>query len=569
MIRLLYLATIVICALPLLPGVIGIAVPAFSWLPALGLDFPNLSAFSSALQWPGLGQSILLTLFSGVGSTVLATTFCFLILQANWNSSRWQRIEHLIAPMLALPHVAFAIGFAFTFSPTGWLFRVAETAGIDTASLFALIQDPYGIGLMLALAIKETPFLLLMSVSVLHQIQFNQLQAVASGLGYSHSESWLKVILPQWLPKMRMPIYAVLAYGLSVVDIAMILGPSRPPTLAILVWQWFNEPDLTQIPRAAVGAIILLVLSFGVLTLARLIEWLLFDVKRQWQYSGPSSKKNKIFLSGVHLHWPFTMVPVIVVPVLFIWSFAQRWRFPDLLPSRYSTRFWQQESESLIQLASNSILLALSSAFIALVLAIGCLEHRQKYQRGIPTWLIALPMVIPQLSILFGIQVSTFLFTGQHYWFWVIWSHVLFVFPYLYLALDGPWRTYDIRLDQSARSLGLSAWSAWWRVKRPLMMPAIWLALAVGMSVSLAQYLPTQILGAGRISTLTTEAVALASGQDRRVSAIYGLLQGLLPLVFFTLALIASRLSGNYSRRSQQQRSTDTDDLICGKPHYK
>ena len=78
-------------------------------------------------------------------------------------------------------------------------------------------------------------------------------------------------------------------------------------------------------------------------------------------------------------------------------------------------------------------------------------------------------------------------------------------------------------------------------MKFPQLKPALWLAFAVGCSVSLAQYLPTQMLGAGRVSTLTTEAVTLASGQDRRISAIYGLLQGLLPLVFFTIAMMLAQ----------------------------
>ncbi|MGR5542427.1 thiamine ABC transporter permease, partial [Vibrio campbellii] len=63
------------------------------------------------------------------------------------------------------------------------------------------------------------------------------------------------------------------------------------------------------------------------------------------------------------------------------------------------------------------------------------------------------------------------------------------------------------------------------------------------ISVSLAQYLPTLMLGAGRISTLTTEAVALSSGFDRRVTAIYAIWQALLPLLFFVLAIVLSRLS--------------------------
>ena len=35
----------------------------------------------------------------------------------------------------------------------------------------------------------------------------------------------------------------MLAYGLSVVDMAMILGPNTPPTLAVLIWRWLADPD--------------------------------------------------------------------------------------------------------------------------------------------------------------------------------------------------------------------------------------------------------------------------------------------------------------------------------------
>jgi len=578
MIRLLYLFTLALCALPFVPGILGIIIPAFSWLPPLGLTTPNLSAFEAVLQWPAVIQSIGLTLFTGLGSTGLAILFCFLILKQYWNSSRWQHVEHSLSPMLAMPHVAFAIGFAFTFSPAGWFYRLLESIGFETSGWFSLVKDQYGIGLLLALAIKETPFLLLMSISVLQQIKVNRLQAVASGLGYNHNESWLKVILPQWLPGMRLPIFAVAAYGISVVDVALILGPTRPPTFSVLVWQWFNEPELTLLPRAAVGAIVLLSIALLSLGIIRAAEWYLLQYCRQWQINGPARLSSNTSFSTSDpnrasrrfpTYVPFVLVPLLVIPILVLWSFAQRWRFPDLLPSRYSTRFWQQESLSLVELAANSISLALVSSLCSLILAVACLEYRQQYQRGIPNWLIALPMVLPQLSLLFGIQITTFFIPGQWYWVWVAWSHLFFVFPYLYLALDGPWRNYDIRLDQSARSLGLNGWQTWWRVKRPLLLPAIWLGLAVGVSVSLAQYLPTQMLGAGRISTLTTEAVALASGQDRRVSAIYGLLQGVLPFIFFTMAIAANRYSARFTRRTQQQRRESPDDIICGKPHFK
>jgi putative thiamine transport system permease protein len=58
-------------------------------------------------------------------------------------------------------------------------------------------------------------------------------------------------------------------------------------------------------------------------------------------------------------------------------------------------------------------------------------------------------------------------------------------------------------------------------------------AAAVGFAVSVAQYLSTQFVGAGRHATVTTEALTLASGGQRTLMAAFALLQALLPAMAF------------------------------------
>ena len=67
-------------------------------------------------------------------------------------------------------------------------------------------------------------------------------------------------------------------------------------------------------------------------------------------------------------------------------------------------------------------------------------------------------------------------------------------------------------------------------------------ALAVGFSVSVGQYLVTLMIGAGRVETLTTEAVALASGGQSRVFGVYALAPALLPAFAFAFAIAIPRL---------------------------
>lgn len=69
-----------------------------------------------------------------------------------------------------------------------------------------------------------------------------------------------------------------------------------------------------------------------------------------------------------------------------------------------------------------------------------------------------------------------------------------------------------------------------------------------GLSVSIAQYLPTLWLGAGRIPTLTSQAVALSSGGEVQTLAAQALWQLLLPAVCFTLTALLAWLAGRYRR---------------------
>ena len=70
-----------------------------------------------------------------------------------------------------------------------------------------------------------------------------------------------------------------------------------------------------------------------------------------------------------------------------------------------------------------------------------------------------------------------------------------------------------------------------------MLLAPILTAFAVGFAVSVGQYLPTLLVGGGRIQTLTTEAVALSAGGDRRAIGVFALAQTVAALLPFALAL--------------------------------
>ena len=106
----------------------------------------------------------------------------------------------------------------------------------------------------------------------------------------------------------------------------------------------------------------------------------------------------------------------------------------------------------------------------------------------------------------------------------------------MFLTLSDPWRAWDKRYGEIAFGLGAGRNRMFWRIRLPMLLKPALVASAVGFAVSIGQYLPTVLIGAGRLPTITTEAVALASGGDRRIIGVYAFLQMILPFAGFAVA---------------------------------
>jgi putative thiamine transport system permease protein len=180
------------------------------------------------------------------------------------------------------------------------------------------------------------------------------------------------------------------------------------------------------------------------------------------------------------------------------------------------------------------------STLVALVLVVACLENEARMRRRAGTrvlWLLYVPLLVPQIAFLFGAQVLLVRAGLDGTLAAVVWAHLVFVLPYLFLSLCDPWRALDPRYARSAASLGASPLRVLVAVKIPLLARPLLVACAVAFAVSVAQYLPTVFAGNGLVATLTTEAVTLASGADRRVVGAYATIQALLPMAAFAIAV--------------------------------
>ena len=530
---------------------------------AAGLDG---AAWTTLFAEPQTWHALAMSLWTGLMSTLLAIAGAAWVLAATvGNAHAGGSMARWLSPLLAVPHAAFAIGLAALLAPSGWLLRLLSpwATGLDAPPPWPTTQDPWGLGLIAVLAFKETPFLLWAALAHLQRPDVaRRLQKelrLAHTLGYSERSAWWRVGWPQLLPRLTAPLLAVLAYSLTVVDVALIIGPTSPPTLAVLAWQWLQDADAATNAQGAAAAWLLAAL----LALCTALAWAASRAglwRKRWargvhltvpntQHAHQHARTNHPFKrpSKTSSDSPQNSLLVgllaaylAVLLALLAGSVTGSWPFPQLVPESFTWAAWQSVLGS-SRTVGTTVWLALASSTVALCWAVAWLELApQRWQlRAQP--LLTLPLVLPAVLWVVGLhrlalawQLDT---TSAGLWL----AHTLACLPYVLLALQGPYTGFDARLGQVAATLGHGRWNFLLRVKWPLLRAALASGFAVGFAVSVAQYLPTLYVGAGRFNTVTTEAVNLAAGGQRSLTAAYGWLQWMLPVLVFALAARVGR----------------------------
>ena len=533
---------------PVLAGLLGALLPAFGWLPVLGGDSLTLEPVRALLATPGLARSIALSLASGLLATLLAMLMVIGLLSA-WSGTRLFRwMVRLISPLLSIPHAATALGFAFLLAPSGWIVRMIspELTGWSRPPDWFFPHDPYGLAMIAGLTIKELPFLLLVSLAALPQIEPRRTQNLVRSLGYGPMVGWLHAVWPRLYRQIRLPIFAVIAYASSVVDVALILGPTNPPPLAVQLVRWMSDPDLSMRFLASAGAILQLLVTLAALGIwwggermaSRLLGCLVQSGLRFQRDEWARRLAASLSIAAV-------LLMLLSLGGLVLWSFAGFWRFPDAVPVSLSLNTWMRQGPMLMEPLYNAVLIGGLATVVGTVMTLAALEAQSRMGKrsGRSAMVILyLPLIVPQVAFLFGLQLILLTVNASYALWALVFGHLIFTLPYIFLSLSDQWHALDPRYMQMATALGRSAWAIFWRVRLPMLLRPILTAAAVGFAVSIGQYLPTLLIGGGRWETITTEAVALSAGGNRRLIGVYALMQMLLPFVGFFIATLIPTL---------------------------
>lgn len=263
-------------------------------------------------------------------------------------------------------------------------------------------------------------------------------------------------------------------------------------------------------------------------------------VRRMPRTDGPRILRGAI-LAAVLVS---AVVPLALVTVA---SLAAEWRWPDLVPARWTLESWRDLLEASGRLSeallfSTGLGIGTGVLGTALALPVGrALARLRGWRRHLGAGVVFLPVAAPPVALGTGLQL-TFLTAGLAGTFaGVLLAHLIPTVGYLSLLFLGVFAVWDPRAEEEARTLGASPFQVLTRVTLPMLRPALAASAALGFLISWAQVPLTLLIGRGIVPTLPVEVFAyLQAGQDR-IASTGALLLMVPPLLALGAARLAAR----------------------------
>ncbi|NJL40209.1 MAG: ABC transporter permease [Leptolyngbyaceae cyanobacterium RM2_2_4] len=245
-------------------------------------------------------------------------------------------------------------------------------------------------------------------------------------------------------------------------------------------------------------------------------------------------RKSFIILVIVVLFLPF--LPLV------IWSFAQGWFFPQLIPNQWTLQHWLQlvsPTSRVIEGLLQSLAIALITTILSLLVglpagrAIGVMEFPGK--EALKLFLLT-PIIVSPLATLMGIQFVLIRLGLNGTLLGVVLVHLMPTIPYMTLVLTSVFANFDTGYETQARSLGASPLQVLSQVTLPLIAPGIAVGALFAFLISWNEFLLTFFVGAGRVFTLPMVLFTLLQGGNNGLVAAVAITSVIPGLLFLLLA---------------------------------
>jgi putative spermidine/putrescine transport system permease protein len=245
-----------------LGGLVLGLMQSVNYMPIIGKTTVSLDAYYNLLTGRTFLRSLGFTLYLATAATVISTILaivCALVLRDTFVG---RRLTTFIFQLnLPIPHLVGGVGIMMLAAQSGLLARVARLAGaISEPSQFpALVNDPYGIGILLEYVWKEVPFIGVIVLAVLRSLGTDY-EELATSLGANRWQRLRHVLIPLMLPGILSASTIVFAFSFGGFEIPLLLGATFPAPLSVVAYRFYSDADLNARPDAMATSMVITVI---------------------------------------------------------------------------------------------------------------------------------------------------------------------------------------------------------------------------------------------------------------------------------------------------------------------
>jgi ABC-type spermidine/putrescine transport system permease subunit II len=223
---------------------------------------------------------------------------------------------------------------------------------------------------------------------------------------------------------------------------------------------------------------------------------------------------------------------------LLIWSVAERWYFPHILPSTYGFKYWHQVFSPYSDVSGSlttSLIVAVSTTALCLLISVpaGYALSRQTMPLRIPLMLLfLLPQAFPNLTVYMNIARIFYHIGLNGTLVGVVIIHTVHGLMYSVWITVAAFSATDPLLARAARNLGAGPVSTFFSIVLPQALPGIMASAIFVFLESLDEFTGTFFVGAPDISTLPLLLYTASMEGNYQISSITALIL-LVPSVLF------------------------------------
>ncbi len=227
--------------------------------------------------------------------------------------------------------------------------------------------------------------------------------------------------------------------------------------------------------------------------------------------------------------------------VLFMWSIAQQWFWPSILPTEFTLRWyrWAIETPNVLRALRTSLVVAVAVTLVTTIVATPAAFVLSRFRfagRGAIRTIFSVPLLVPYISL--GVGVASVFYTvgltGSLVA--VILAHMIAALPFGVLIISAAVDDLAPEIEEAGLACGAPPLTVFFRLTLPQLAPAMMAQAVYVFMLSMDEFTLTLLVSSPETATLPVQMYsAMGEGYLQISSALAMLL--LAPSVLFSYVI--------------------------------